>query len=49
MSEWMNDRKNELRDDKYKGTCNHAISDKVFMAIENYDMTQDMIEEWTHR
>jgi len=45
MSEWMNDRKNELSDDKYKGTCNHVISDKVFMA----DMTQDMIEEWTHR
>ena len=30
--EWMNERTNELYGDKYKGTCNHVISDTVFKA-----------------
>ena len=30
-------------------SCNNVISDTVFIALENYDMTKDMIEEWIHR
>ena len=49
MNEWMNEWTNELNDGKYKSTCNNVISDTVFIALENYDMTKDMIEEWIHR
>ena len=45
----MKKTKNELNDDKYISICNHFISDTVFIAIENYDMTEDMIDEWIHR
>ena len=49
MNERMNEWINELNDGKYKSTCNNVISDTVFIALENYDMTKDMIEEWIHR